>query len=338
MFVKPMTTSANAKLEEIRVAGKAFQVPSAEICGRTVVVTGKWIRIAEVKDEAVVQGLIVEEPGSFISKLKKSELQADVFTFAQRPPEIMPRHDYHWEWDNWAAIPTASFKDWWENLPQVSRKNVRRSARRGVVVKVTPFDDNLVRGVHKIYNSIRVRDGRLFWHYGEDVETVRQGLATYLDRSEFIGAYWNGELIGFLKMVYVDHVATIFHIISMDEHYDKRPQNALIAKAAQVCEQQGISHLIYGKFIYGNKRRSSLVEFKRRNGFQQANFPRYYIPLTLRGDLFIRLRLYRGFTGLLPEPILHVLLSCRAWFYKTISTSRTLQHHRLAGVAQRQSS
>ena len=112
-------------------------------------------------------------------------------------------------------------------------------------------------------------------------------------------------------------------------------QNALIAKAAEVCEQKGISHLIYGKFIYGNKRRSSLVEFKRRNGFQQVNFPRYYIPLTLMGELFVRLRLYRGFSGLIPEPILQPLLSLRAWYYKTISTNLTLQHKKFAGVAQR---
>jgi hypothetical protein len=335
MFVKLMTTSVNAKLEEIRVAGKTFHVPSAEICGRTVVVTGKWITTAEVKDEGVVEGEPVEGPDLFISKLKESNLQADVFTFAQRPPDTTPRYNYHWEWDNWAAIPTACFKQWWENLPQVSRKNVRRSARRGVVVKVIPFDENLVKGVHRIYNSIQVRDGRLFWHYGQKVDRVRQDLATYLDRSDFIGAYLGEELIGFLKMVYVDDTATIFHIISLDEHYDKRPTNALIAKAAQVCEQKGISHLIYGKFVYGNKRRSSLLEFKRRNGFQQINFPRYHIPLTLRGELFVRLRLYRGFSGLVPEPILHVVLSCRAWFYKRISTNLTLQHSKFAGVAQR---
>ena len=136
-------------------------------------------------------------------------------------------------------------------------------------------------------------------------------------------------------MVYVDHVATLIHIISMNEHYDKRPMNALIAKAAEVCEQKGISHLIYGKFIYGNKRQSSLVEFKRRNGFEQVNFPRYYIPLTLKGKIFVRLRLYRGFNGLIPEPILQPLLSFRAWYYKTISTKLTLQHNKFAGVAQR---
>ena len=330
-----MTTCGNVRLQEIRIAGKTFHVPSAEICGRTVVVTGKWIRTAQIKDEEVVEGVTVIDPESFITKLKESELKADVLTFAQRPPEITPKYDYHWEWNNWAAIRTTRFKDWWENLPQVSRKNVRRSARRGVLVKVTPFDDDLVKGVHRIYNGIRVRDGRLFWHYGEDVERVRQGLGTYLDRSDFIGAYWRDELIGFLKMVYVDRVATVFHILSMNEHYDKRPMNALIAKAAELCEQKGISHLIYGQFIYGNKRRSSLVEFKRRNGFEQVNFPRYYVPLTLRGEVFVRLRLYRGLTGLIPEPILQPLLSLRASYYRRISTKLTLQQKKFAGVAQR---
>ena len=330
-----MTACGNVRLQEIRIAGKTFHVPSAEICGQTVVVTGKWIRTAQIKDEEVVEGVAVIDPESFITKLKESELKADVLTFAQRPPEITPKYDYHWEWNNWAAIRTTRFKDWWENLPQVSRKNVRRSARRGVLVKVTPFDDDLVKGVHRIYNGIRVRDGRLFWHYGEDVERVRQGLGTYLDRSDFIGAYWNEVLIGFLKMVYVDRVATVFHILSMNEHYDKRPMNALIAKAAELCEQKGISHLIYGQFIYGNKRRSSLVEFKRRNGFEQVNFPRYYVPLTLRGEVFVRLRLYRGLTGLIPEPILQPLLSLRASYYRRISTKLTLQQKKFAGVAQR---
>jgi hypothetical protein len=330
-----MTTCANAKLEEVRFSGKTFYVPSAEICSRTVVVTGKWIRTAQIKDEDIVEGVTVEDPESFIAKLRESELKADVFTFAQRPPEITPKYDYQWEWNNWAAIPTTSFKQWWESLPQESRKNVRRAARRGVTVKIVPFDDGLVTGVHRIYNHTPVRDGRVFWHFGKDFETVRRELATYLDRSEFIGAYWNGELIGFVKMVYVDHIAMLMHIISMNEHYDKRPMNALIAKAAEFCEQKGISHLIYGQFIYGNKRRSSLVEFKRRNGFEQVNFPRYYVPLTLSGEVFVRLRLYRGLTGLIPEPILQPLLSLRASYYKLISTKLLLQHKKLAGVAQR---
>jgi hypothetical protein len=330
-----MNTCANTKLAEIRVAGKTLYVPSAEICGRTVVVTDKWIRTATVRDEDVVEGVIVEDPDSFITELRESKLKADVFTFTQRPPEITPKYNYHWEWDNWAAIPTTCFKEWWETLPQEARKNVRRSARRGLVVKVVPFDDDLVNGVFKIYNHTAVKDGRLFWHFGKSFETVKRELATYLDRSEFIGAYWNEELIGFIKMVYVDKLATLMHIIALNEHYDKRPMNALIAKAAELCEQKAISHLIYGKFIYGNKRRSSLVEFKRRNGFDQVNFPRYYIPLTLRGKIFVRLRLYRNLNALIPEPILQPLLNLRAWYYKTVTTKLASQQKKFAGVAQR---
>ena len=320
-----MITCANAGSDEIRISGKTLYVPSAKICGRTVVITGAWIRTARIKDEDVVDGVTVEDPKAFITKLKESELKADVFTFAQRPPEVIPKYDYRFEWDNWAALRTTSFKDWWENrLPQESRKNVRRAAKRGVTVRVAPFDDDLVKGIHKIYNETPIRQGKRFWHFGKNIETVRRELATYLDRSEFIGAYWNEELIGFLKMVYVGSVAILFHIISMNKHYDKRPMNALIAKAVEFCEQKGISHFIYGQFVYGNKHQSSLLEFKRRNGFEQINFPRYYVPLTVKGRLFVRLKLYKGVGGLFPEPILQPVLRSRAWCSKMFSVRTTL--------------
>jgi hypothetical protein len=320
-----MSICANVEQAEIRISGKTLYVPSTEICGRTVVVTGKWIKTAQIKDEELVEGVPVKDPESFITKLKESELKADVFTFAQRPPEITPKYDYRFEWDNWAAVPTTSFKDWWENrLPQESRKNVRRAAKREVVVRVVPFDDELVEGIHRIYNETPIRQGKRFWHFGKDLDTLRRELATYLDRSEFIGAYWNEELIGFLKMVYVGRVATLFHIISMNEHHDKRPMNALIAKAVEFCEQKGISHFIYGQFVYGNKHQSSLLEFKRRNGFEQINFPRYYVPLTVKGRLFVLLKLYKGIGGLVPEPILQTVLSSRAWCSKMLWVKTTL--------------
>ena len=172
---KVMKKSGNRVLTEIRISGKTLYVPSMDICGRTVVVTGKWIRTAEIRDEQVVEGTSVEDPELFITRLKESELKADIFTFTQRPPEITPKYDYHFDWDNWAVIPTTSFKDWWENrLPQESRKNVRRAAKRGVVVRVVPFDDDLVEGIHRIYNETPVRQGKRFWHFGKDVETVRR--------------------------------------------------------------------------------------------------------------------------------------------------------------------
>jgi len=179
-----------------------------------------------------------------------------------------------------------------------------------------PYDDALVRGIHKLCNESPVRQGRPFWHYGKNFATVKREHATFLEQSEFIGAYFQDELIGFIKMVYVDRMAVILHILAFNSHYDKRPLNALLTKAVEICAQKKVSYFVYGKYVYGNKTDRSLVEFKRRNGFEQINFPRYYIPLTLKGRVYIGLRLYRGAVGLLPEPVLKRLLRIRDWLNK----------------------
>src|SRR5208337_3805227 len=128
-----------------------------------------------------------------------------------------------------------------------------------------------------------VKQGMPFAHHGKDFDTVKKEHSTMLDRSEFIGAYHGSELIGFIKLVYMEKIASILNINSKDRHYDKRPANALIAKAVEICEQRKITHLLYGKFTYGNKTNSPLREFKHRNGFEEIRFPRFYVPLTLRG-------------------------------------------------------
>lgn len=301
---------------EVRVKGKNSLVPAAVIDGRTVVAKGGWCKVASIRDEEVVEGELVRNPEKFIAELKQSGLPADVLTFFQRPPDVTARFNYHVEWDNYAAVNTARFEDWWEKLPQEARKNTRRSAKRGVVVKSVPFDDELAKGIHKLCNETPVRQGRPFWHYGKDFETVKREHATYLERSEFVCAYFEDELIGFIKMVYVDRVATIFHILAFNSHYDKRPMNALLTKCVEICAQKGVGYFVYGKYIYGNKKDSSLVEFKRRNGFEQINFPRYYVPLTLKGRIYVALRLYRGLVGLLPAPVLSFLLKIRDRLYQ----------------------
>ncbi len=317
-----MNAQKNLGQTEIRIAGETCQVPSATISGRTIVVVGKWIRMAAVKDEMVMEGQSVTKPEAFIGQLKESGLRADILTFVQQLPEITPKFSYPFIWDNVAAVHITSFKDWWDHLPQESRKNTRRAAKRGVVVKIVPFDDELVMGVHKIYNETPVRQGRRFWHFGKDFDTVKRELATYLSRSEFIGAYHHDQLIGFLKMVRVNCTGTLFHILTANEHRDKKAMNALIAKALEVCEQRRFSHFIYGQFVYGNKNQSSLAEFKRRNGFERIDFPRYYVPITARGRVCVRLKLYKGLNGLLPEPLLQTVLKCRACWYKVLSADR----------------
>ncbi|MGH8022531.1 MAG: hypothetical protein ACRED1_03040 [Limisphaerales bacterium] len=306
---------------EIRIKGKTTFVPSAVIDGSTVIVTGRWLRTAMVRDEEFLEGELVPRPGAFVEALKKSELKADLFTFLQKPPEATPKFRHHFDWQNYAAVTISTFERWWESLPQETRKNVRRSAKRGVAVKAVPFSDDLARGIHQLCNETPVRQGKPFWHYGKDFETVKREHATYLERSEFLGAYLGDQLIGFIKIVHADRLAHILHILAANAHYDKRPINALISKAVEVCAQKGVRYLIYGQYVYGNKTQSSLVELKRRNGFERLNFPRYHVPLTWKGKIAVALRLYRGAVGLLPRPILKAALMVRDRLYQRGMTS-----------------
>jgi hypothetical protein len=159
------------------------------------------------------------------------------------------------------------------------------------------FDDEFVNGIQRIYNETPIRQGRRFWHFGKDFETVKRENATYLERSEFLGAYFNEELIGFIKIIYVDRIATLIQIISRNEHQDKSPVNAMLAKAVEVCEKKGISFLLYGKYLYDSNERSPLTDFKRRNGFEEIRYPRYFLPLSAKGRLVLRWGLHKGAKG-----------------------------------------
>jgi hypothetical protein len=283
--------------------------------GRNIVITGGFIRLAAVQDEEWIEGEPVPEPQAFIRDLR-GKPPADIFTFARPVPDSEPCYPFHFEWDNVAVTKLSEFAQWWESLPQETRKNVRRSQRRGVTVTRVNFDDQLVHGISNIYNETPIRQGRKFWHYGKSFEQVKAENATYLDRSEFIGAFFNSKLIGFIKFVMVNNVTRIMQIVSMEAHTDKRPTNALLAKAVEICCEKRATHLVYGKYVYGKKDNSPVTEFKRRNGFERLSFPRYYIPFTGVGALAIRCGLHRGLAQLVPEKVTSLFLATRAAIYR----------------------
>ncbi len=300
---------------EIRVKGKPVAVPSVQIDGRTVITAGKWLRVAAVQDEDLVEGEAVADPASFVLHLKETAPKADIFTFVQKLPETTPKYTYHLEWDNLAVIPITTFSDWWEKRVESSvRRAVRKAAKAGVVVKLAEFDDAFVKGIVSINNETPTRQGRRFWHFQKSFDAVKRENSTYAERNAFLGAYCKDELIGFIRMTYADKVANIVQLLTMMKHYDKRPANALIAKAVDICEQKGISHLMYYNYIY-NDPKSSLTEFKRRNGFEKVLLPRYYIPLTPKGKLALSLGLHRGLAQRIPKPLFTQLLKMRSLWY-----------------------
>jgi hypothetical protein len=298
--------------------GKSAAVPALTIEGRCIVCDGGWLRSARIFDEVWLSGPPLTSPATLIEQIGDSDLHADLFTFAQMLPDTTPRFRYYLDFDSLAIAQTTDFKAWWEALPQESRKNVRKAQKRGVTIGPVEFTDELVRGIKGIYDETPVRQGRRFTHYGKDLATVKRENSSYVERSQFIGAFLGDELIGFLKMVYSGNNARIMQILSKNAHAEKHTTNALLASAVELCSQKPVARLIYGQYIYGNKSSSSVTEFKRRNGFHEVLVPRYYVPFTLKGRAAIAAGAHRGLVGLVPEPLINVALEARAFACRTL--------------------
>jgi len=304
---------------EVRTKGRWSTIPAVEINGDLVITTGRRLKIAKIRGEEMRETEI-ENPELYISSLTNDKdriLKADIFSFTQKLPATQPRYPYPMEWESVAAIPLVSFKAWWKGLPQETRKNVRRSQKRGVVIIVRELDAFVVEGIRGVNNDSPIRQGAKNAYYGLSSEDTWRRYGEFNGRCDFICAYAGEELIGFLHLVYRGGVAAILNLTVKSSHFDKRPANALVARAVELCEARGISHMSYGLYNYGNKRDSSLREFKSRNGFQEILMPRYFVPITRWGRICMKMNLHRGLIGILPPSVISAGLRARSLWSKT---------------------
>ncbi len=286
-----------------------------EICGKEIRIDGRLIRIGFIDGEGYQ---FLEEPEAALESLRNSNARIDLFTFIQKLSDTSPKYTYPMEWDNFAALRVSTYDGWMtKQIDFKVRNKVRKAAKNGVVVREVPFDDAYVRGIHAIYNESPTRQGKAFWHYGKDLETVRKMNATFMDRSIFIGAFFEGDLIGFVKLVFDEtrSQAGLMQIVSMIRHRDKAATNALIAQAVRSCAERGISYLWYANMSYGNKRDYGNADFKRHNGFQKIELPRYYVPLTFAGRMALRLGLHHSIADWIPEPVAATYRRIRRQWY-----------------------
>ncbi len=286
-----------------------------KVCGKDIQVQGGLIRIARLAADGFE---FLEDPEAALDALRASGIRIDLFTFTQKLPHTSPKYGYAMEWDNVAALPVSTFDHWWtRQINDKTRNMVRRAEKKGVSVREVPFDDALVQGIYAIYNESPIRQGKQFWHYGKDIETVRREKATFLDRSVFFGAFLGDSLIGFAKLVSDEDQgqAALMQILSMVQHRDKAPTNALIAQAVRSCANRHIPYLVYAKFPHGKNQPDSLADFKHYNGFQRIEVPRYYIPLTLAGRVAFALGLHHRLADRIPEPVLVQLRKIRSRWY-----------------------
>ncbi|HEY1903581.1 MAG TPA: hypothetical protein VGG56_14195 [Terracidiphilus sp.] len=313
---------------EISLRGRWQAVPAFWALGQTIIVTGGRVKIARVHDEEWIEEEVLA-PEEYIRAIKANReiAKADIFTFVQKVPHITPCYTYPMELESTAVARVGNFTEWWDALPQISRKNVRRSNKRGVTIRQVQFTDDVICGIAEVQNETSIRQGRRYPHYGKSFEQVKRDHSGFLDHCDFIAAYFDGKIIGFLKVVYRGKVASILQINSMMAHFDKRPSNALVTKAAELCSARGVEYLTYARFNYGNKGEDSLREFKIRNGFEEMLVPRYYVPLTPWGQVSVKCKLYRSPLSILPRNVIRALVAARVKWYDLLRRTR-------AGVAQ----
>ena len=308
----------NVEAMQIRIRGEDVSVPALATKQYTLVSIGRWLRTAQIFDEELVEEARFPDPYAAMEALRLGGLPADIFAFARPFATRVGDVEFPKVIDNLAVVSTASFEAWWRALPQESRKNARLAAKRGVDVRPVAFSDELVTGIKQIYDETPVRQGRRFWHYQKPLERVRMLNSTYLDRSQFVGAYVGDELIGFIKYIRVDQTAILIQILAKDGHRDKKTINALLSQTVELCSRQGLARLTYGKFDYGVNKESSLTEFKRRNGFTEIRSPRYFVPLTLMGRASIAARLHLGWRNMFPPYVTTRLHQARAKLARTV--------------------
>ena len=278
------------------------------VAGKEIVVAGRLVKTARLRAEHYE---LVEAPNEFIAELEKGKIGADLFTFLQEAADTTPCFDYHVECESISVLPITNYENWWKHqIKDKTRNMIRKAVKKGIDIRIVPFDDALVRGITDIYDESPVRQGKKFWHYGKDFDTIKRDHITFLDRSDFVGAFYEGELVGFIKLVYGRNIARLMQIISKMSYRDKAPTNALIAKAVEICAEKKIPNLHYG--IWG---RGGLRDFKIHHGFRRVDVPRYFVPLTWKGVLLLKSRLYPPCDNYVPDAVIETMYSIRAKWY-----------------------
>lgn len=268
-------------------------------------ISGRLIKVAAFSGEAHVP---LPDPANAVASIRGLQLSADLFTFREHVPQTQPRYPFPHTLEEVAVLPVKDYEHWWRSqLNDKARNLARKAAKKGVEIRPVAFDDVLIRGIKDIYDETPVRQGRPFKHYGKDIATLTADHATFLEKSDFVGAFFGPELVGFIKIVHEPEASNLMQIISKIAHRDKAPTNALLAKAVEICAAKTIPYLTYGSWS-----RRGLGDFKRQNGFQRMALPRYFVPLTFRGRIALRLGLQRPLQSRLPPSVQDTIATLRS--------------------------
>lgn len=246
---------------------------------------------------------------------KLGERGTDIFEFLERK-WCCKIQDPNKSWakaeDNIALFHLKSYDEWWNSISKKTRNMIRKAEKSGIRTFLTEPNEKLAGGIWKIYNETPIRQDRGFPHYGASLQEVRESLRARQDCT-YVGADLQDELVGFIQLVHGKNVTLISQILSMQKRRDKAVNNALVAKAIEVCADKHVEWIMYGRI--GNH--PSLDNFKRSNGFEKFPLTRYYVPLTSKGKIAVKLGFQKDVKDSLPQSIKYPLIPIYNWISRT---------------------
>lgn len=258
--------------------------------------------------------------GAFLEKL--ADRGADIFTFVERKwccsRGIEPAASWVKAEDNVALLQVTTYDEWWNKIGKKTRNMVRKAEKSGVKTEVVEPSEKLAEGIWKIYNSTPIRQERAFPHYGASLQSVTNDMLLALNDT-YIGAFLEGEFVGYIQLVHGNKLTGVRQILYLPEHSDKAVNNALIAKAVEVLADRQVGWIMYGRI--GNH--PSLDRFKESNGFAKFLLTRYYVPLTGKGRIAMKLGLHRELKDSLPQPMKNQLIPLFNWVSRTKMRAKT---------------
>jgi hypothetical protein len=273
--------------------------------GKEIVVSGRLFRMARLRAEHYEH---VTDPVSFSREFAKAGVRADVFSFLQPVADRNVQFDYWSENEPISVMPISTYDHWWnKQINGKTRNMIRKGEKAGVQLHVCELTDEFVKGIKGIYDESPIRQGKRFAHYGKDLDTLRRDHVSYSDISQFVGAFHQSDMIGFIKLVHSDGMSHLMQIISKVAARDKAPTNALIAKAVELCAARGVRLLHYGLWSA-----RGLGEFKKHHAFECYDLKRYFVPLNAKGALMLRLKMHRKLSERVPERWVDALADLRA--------------------------
>ena len=268
-----------------------------------IAVKGRVLKTAWLRHEKFQ---FSDDPLRLIEKLRQGRPVADLFTFVQDTNDQRSYPGFVKELEGESFLAVTTHEEWWKGLDFKVRNKIRKAQKNGVELRPATLTDEFVKGVESIYNESPVRQGRKFLHYGKSFATIKEDLSSFPECTFFIGAYYQSELIGFMKLFEGDNVLRTVHIIAKLCHRDKPVMDALISRAVEICEQKKVGYLNYGSWTGGG-----LGEFRIKHGFKRLDMPRYFVPLTGAGRLMLKLGLHHRLRDRLPEKWVHAARELR---------------------------